>query len=194
MVIDAHAHLFHPSWYPQVFNDQLASALGNRASPRATSVLLRALSDDTGESTIRSMDAAGIDHRIVLVLDWGVELGEPELSIKAVHEAVLEICLRFPDRLTGFAGLDPRRPEAAEMLSWAVDSLGARGLKLHPTSAGWTLEDDVTMQLVEIAAQRGLVVLVHIGGTFARLTDRHAGPEAFLGIAARFPQTGTRHG
>ena len=191
MVIDAHAHLFHPSWYPKAFNDQLAAWLGRgqHASPRAAEVLLRALSDDSGESTIRAMDEAGIDHRIVLILDWGLELGEPELSIEAIHEAVMGICERFPDRFTGFAGLDPRRPEAAELLGWAVDSLGARGLKLHPTSEGWTLHDESTLRLVEIATQRGLPVLVHVGTTFPVLTDRNAGPPSLLAMAALFPQT-----
>ena len=147
------------------------------------------LSDDSGESTIRAMDEAGIDHRIVLILDWGLELGKPELSIEAIHEAVMGICQRFPDRFTGFAGLDPRRREAAELLGWAVDSLGARGLKLHPTSEGWTLHDESTLRLVEIAAQRSLPVLVHVGATFPVLTDRNAGPRSLLAMAALFPQT-----
>jgi predicted TIM-barrel fold metal-dependent hydrolase len=190
MVVDAHSHLFHPSWYPQAFNDQLASALGRgqSTSPHAARVLLRALSDASGECTVRAMDRAGIDHRIVLVVDWGLELGDAELSIEGIHEAVLGICARFSDRLTGFAGVDPRRPQAAELLGWAFDELGARGLKLHPTSESWTLHDERTVQLVEMAAQRGLVVLVHVGETFPGLVDRNASPQALLALAERFPE------
>ena len=190
MVVDAHSHLFHPSWYPQEFNNQLAAALGRRqsTSPHAARVLLRALSDESGESTLRAMDRAGIDRRIVLVVDWGLELGEAELSIEAIHEAVLGICRRFGDRLTGFAGVDPRRPEAADLLTWAFDELGARGLKLHPTSASWSLHDERTLRLVEIAAQRGPIVLVHVGETFPGLVDRNASPHALLTLAERFPE------
>src|SRR4051794_14282951 len=174
-VLDVHAHLFHSRWYPEAFARQLIGSLAaERQTPRREQVLLRALSDDTGASTIRVMDAAGIDHRIVLVLDWGLELGEAALPIRQIHEEILAICRSFPARLTGFAGVDPRRPDAADILTYACDELGARGLKLHPTSAGWTLQDERTERLVEIADERGLPVLVHVGATFEPLTDRHA--------------------
>lgn len=187
MVLDAHAHLYHPRWYPAAFNEQLAASAA-ASSPRAGEVALRALSDDSGEAALRSMDRAGIDRRVLLVVDWELELGAAELSIQAVHEAVLGICAGSPDRLTGFAGFDPRRPDAADLLAWAADDLGARGLKLHPTSAGWTLHDERTLRLVEVAAKRGLTVLVHVGETFRGLVDRNATPQAFLALAGRFPE------
>lgn len=189
MVLDAHSHLYHPTWYPPAFNEQLVASLGRRRerSPNTAQVLLRALSDDTGQATVRAMDRAGIDRRIVLVVDWALELGEPELSIEAVHEAVLGICARFPNRLSGFAGLDPRRPDAPELLAWAVDDLGAHGLKLHPTSPGWSLHDESTLRLVEVAAERDLTILVHVGETFPGLVDRNATPQAFLSLSENFP-------
>lgn len=189
MVLDAHSHLFHTTWYPTAFRRQLQSSLGAAATQSARSALLRAMSDESGISTLHSMDLAGIDRRIVLILDWGLELGEPELTIREIHEAILGVCRRAPERLYGFAGVDPRRSGAVELLSWALDVHGARGLKLHPTSRGWTLEDPLAHRLVAVAAERQLPVMVHVGETFPGLVDRHATPESFVSLATAFPQT-----
>jgi uncharacterized protein len=188
-VLDAHGHLFHPNWYPRAFALQLESSLGANASESARSALLRAMSDESGAATLRSMDLAGIDRRILLILDWGLELGEPALSIRDIHEAILGVCRQYPQRFCCFAGVDPRRPDAAELLGWAFDEQHAGGLKLHPTSPAWTLEDERTRRLVALTAERQLPVLVHVGETFPGLVDRNATPESFVSLARAFPET-----
>jgi predicted TIM-barrel fold metal-dependent hydrolase len=125
---------------------------------------------------------------VLHVLDWGLELGEPVNTVRQINEEVLNICRRHPDRLLGFAGVDPRRPDAAALLTWAFDELGARGLKLHPTSRGWTLADDCVLALVSLARQRGLPVMVHTGGTVRMLSDENCQPAALLRLAVRFPE------
>jgi len=121
------------------------------------------------------------------VIDWGLELGEPVCTIRAINEAILGVCRRHPDRLTGFAGVDPRRADAVSLLAFAFDTLGASGLKLHPTSRGWTLDDDRVSGLVELAVQHKLPIMVHTGTTVKELSDENSQPAAMLGLAARFP-------
>lgn len=85
MTLDIHAHLFHPKWYPRPFLESLTQDYLSRSLAagrpqdvaRAEEMILRMLSDDTGELTVRLMDKAGIDAKVILVLDWGVELGKP---------------------------------------------------------------------------------------------------------------------
>jgi hypothetical protein len=134
------------------------------------------------------MDRAGIEKRVILVLDWGLELGEAPRTIRDIHREILGICGRYPDRLIGFAGVDPRREDALEIVRWACDELGARGLKLHPTG-GWTLNDPRTHEIVGIAAERNLPTLVHIGKTVDVLSDANARPAPFLELAAAFPES-----
>jgi hypothetical protein len=193
MIGDFHAHLFHPRWYPERFQQAMLRDFQQRqgtvqkgAMP-ASAMVVRMLSDDNGTATIRIMDKVGIEKRIILVLDWGVELGEAEASIRTIHTDILSICQRFSDRLIGFAGIDPRRKDAVEVVSWAFESLGARGLKLHPTG-GWSLTDPRTFEVVSLAAGHGFPVLVHLGKTVDVLSDRNAQPAPFLELARQFPE------
>ena len=196
MIIDAHAHLFHPRWYPRDFFCDIVSDFVRRQlrlgrnvdSSKGELQLTRLLSDDTGEVTVRLMDQLGIDKRVILILDWGMALCEPASDPWQIHQEILGICQRFGDRLVGFAGIDPRRAYAPELMRWAFDDLGAQGLKLHPTS-DWSLRDERTHCVVELAANRELPVLVHVGRTVDVLNDRNSQPVAFLDLARAFPET-----
>lgn len=194
-ITDVHSHLYHPDWYPQAFQKQLAidyllrrkKHVAEESVGRELKALNRILSDKDGSICLRVMDVVGIERRVLHVVDWGLELGEPVCTVWDINEAVLGICRLHPDRLIGFAGVDPRRSDAVSLVTWAFDKLGAAGLKLHPTSRGWTLEDDRVAALVDLAAQRNLPVMVHTGGTVSVLSDEHCQPRALLRLCARFP-------
>lgn len=194
MVVDIHAHLYHPRWYPSKFNEYLghdfarrrAAQVGRQTSASQIENVIRFMTDDTGEATIRVMDEAQIDRRVILIVDWGLEMGEPEISLDAIHREVLGVCRNSQGRLVGFAGVDPRRRSAADLVCRAFDDLGARGLKLHPTG-DWSLDDDRTGELVTLAASRGFPVLVHVGSTMKIARDDHSQPQAFLRLARCFP-------
>src|SRR5687767_2575327 len=194
-MFDIHAHLFHPRWYPQPFQDAMLRDFEQRQqragrAAKAASVarqLYRMMTDDTGATTLRIMDQAGFEKRVILVLDWGVELGEAEKSIWEIHDEILGICARHSDRLIGFAGVDPRRNDAVQLLQRAFDDMGAQGLKLHPTG-GWSLIDPRTLSAVAVAAEHKAPVLVHLGKTVDVLSDVNAQPGPFMELARQFPQ------
>lgn len=194
MITDAHAHLFHPSWYPPRFVAAAARGFAAKQEARgrhvslssATKQLTRILTDASGSTTLKIMDAAQIARRVILIVDWGIELGEAEKSIREIHEEILSVCRKSDGRLLGFAGVDPRRSDACETLAWAFDHLGARGLKLHPTG-DWSLTDPRTQELVNVAAERQMPVVSHIGRTVDVLRDTNAQPEPFLRLARSFP-------
>lgn len=195
-IIDVHAHLYNPDWYPFPFQKRLAiDALTRRKKPLSLEAVTRELetlnkvfADPDGSVSLRVMDKVGIEKRVLHVIDWGLELGEPASSVRQIHQAILGVCREHPDRFIGFAGVDPRRPDAALLVSWAVNELGAAGLKLHPTSGGWTLDDDRVAALLEVALAYKLPVMVHTGRTVDPLTDIHCQPPALLRLAVRFPQ------
>jgi len=193
MITDIHAHLFHPSWYPKAFTEALVrdfikrrQSAGQRISEGIDRQLLKLLTDDTGVATIRIMDKAGIKKRLIMIVDWGVELGEAEKSIWQIHEEILNICNQSSDRLYAFAGVDPRRKDAKDLIEWSFDKLGAIGLKLHPTG-GWRLTDTETHRIVCLAAERNLPILIHLGKTVDVLNSANAHPKAFIELASQYP-------
>jgi predicted TIM-barrel fold metal-dependent hydrolase len=195
MITDIHAHLFDPSWYPNAFIEALIKDFVRRQQKVGKPIdlegirrqLCRSLTDNTGEKTLGIMDKVGIDKKIILIVDWGIALGEGEKSIWEIHKEILSICRRFNDRLLGFAGVDPRRKDASDIVSWAFDNLGAKGLKLHPTSE-WTLTEDRTKEIVNIASVRRLPVMIHLGKTIDILSDKNAKPGPFIELARQFPE------
>jgi uncharacterized protein len=195
VIVDLHAHLYHPTWYPEVFRDSVANdfirrqkAAGRSASRRrAQAALDSLLPDGDGSRTLRLMDRVGVDKKTIMILDLGLALGEADKSIREINQEILGICARSSDRLVGFAGIDPRRPDATEIVRRSLDDWGAGGLKLHPTT-GWRLADNTAHEVVALAVERRVPILVHIGKTIDELCDARARPRDIVALARRFPE------
>lgn len=54
------------------------------------------------------MDEAGIDKTVIVALDFQ-PLFRGKISYKEYNDMVAEMFNEYPDRLIGFAGIDPRR-------------------------------------------------------------------------------------
>jgi predicted TIM-barrel fold metal-dependent hydrolase len=194
MIVDIHANLYHPSWYPRAFQQSLVrdflqrqTSAGRNSDPlKVEARLQQMLGDPDGSKTIRLMDKVGFDKKIIMIMDWGLALGEADKSIQTINEEILSVCARYPDRLLGFVGVDPRRKDATDIVWRSINDYGAKGLKLHPTT-GWKLDDESCHQIVDIAVQCGLPVLVHIGKTIDELSDKHARPGDLIELARHFP-------
>lgn len=115
---------------------------------------------------LRRARAAGIERTLIMPTF-------PADSIRANRE-VAALAARQPDRLTAFAWVNPRRD--AGLVDKVVDLAiadGMRGIKVHAHEASPGRE------LCEVAAERGLPVLVDVLGR-AHLIDL---------FATEFPQT-----
>jgi predicted TIM-barrel fold metal-dependent hydrolase len=191
---DIHGNLYAPRWYPQEWQNSMARDYLRRGNKPvndntikvALLSLNRMLSDTDGKRTLATMDAAGIDKRIVVILDFGFELGEAEASIEEINTEILDICSKSEGRLIGFCGVDPRRTNARMIVENAFKHQGAKGLKLHPTSS-WSLLGPDCLEVVQIAVDNGAPVLSHLGKTVDVLNSRNASPEDFIELARRFP-------
>ena len=87
--------------------------------------------DLRGKNLINNMNEAGIDYTIVC----NVDNSENELFtydlVQQVNNIVSDITKKYPDRLMALAGIDPRRPEALDMLKQCFEEFGMKGLKYH---------------------------------------------------------------
>ncbi len=170
MIIDAHYHLVAEEWYPEgwwqtVTNMYLngMKALGMEM-PMETirESLIPSLWDPKGEALIRDMDAGGIDKTVLLAMDYWLLYGEPKGPIEVQLKAYADFQSKYPDRIIAFATVDPRRPNAVELVERAIKEWGLKGLNLYPQT-GFFVNEPATYKVLEKASQLGVPVVCHTG-------------------------------
>jgi predicted TIM-barrel fold metal-dependent hydrolase len=85
---------------------------------------------------------------------------EPD-GYREANDAVLAAASEADGLLVPFCRVDPHR-DAVPEATRALDA-GARGIKLHPRAEGFTLDHPVVREVVAIAHERSLPVLIHAG-------------------------------
>ncbi len=134
------------------------------------------------EALIAQMDEAGIARSILYAVEAPI--------VYASNEYVAGLCAAYPDRLIGFASVDPTSPGAPAALERAVVDLGLWGLKLHPPLQDFFPNDEAVWPVYEKAAELNIPVVFHVGttpfGALCRLAQ--ANPILIDDVAVRFPQ------
>ncbi|MBN1665337.1 MAG: amidohydrolase [Deltaproteobacteria bacterium] len=195
MIIDAHLHLSNKGWIHdsffigagRIFSAMIAKETGERPDPIPLGrSLIPQHSDLRGEGAIKTMDAAGVDKSCVFALDWGLITGEPDVSIEEQNRVIADLPKHFPGRFIPFFAIDPRRPQAVEMFSRAVEDWGMKGLKIHPAT-GFYPYDEICYPLYEKCLEYRMPVIIHTGAINAPLKSRFTRPMNVDDMAADFP-------
>jgi len=158
MIIDIHSHLVVEGWLPPTFFHGVARFITHefakqgihQTNEEVGDALLEAGSDPDATMLLDEMEEACIDTSVIFPVDFGLELGDPEIPIKEVNRRYAELGRKHPDKLIPFASVDPRRDGAADLFETCVSEWGMRGLKLHPCSGFYPNQKEV-YPLLEIA-------------------------------------------
>ena len=112
---------------------------------------------DPPETIIRLMGEAGIDQSIIMTY---VDAPDVKGSIEYIAEAIH----KYPDRLIGYARMNPRRgEEARQLFGRAMEKYGFKGLKLHPAGNRCHPARQETIDLIRLATRYRAPVLFHCG-------------------------------
>jgi predicted TIM-barrel fold metal-dependent hydrolase len=110
---------------------------------------------------------------------------EPD-GYRAANDAVLEAAAARPERLVAFCRVSPHDGALGEARR-ALDA-GARGIKLHPRAEQFGMDEPAVAELVALAHERRVPVLIHagrgipaLGQNTVRLAERY--PDATLILA-----------
>ena len=143
--------------------------------------------DPLADRLIGKMDEAGIDVTIAVNVDnSNFPLVTPE-KIQMQNRMLGEAVLRHPGRIIGLAGIDPRRPEAAEMARACFEEYGLRGIKYHPDH-GFDPAGPESYKVLEILARHKGVLLTHTGPLMPKGRCKFAEPLMLADIAVDFPE------
>ena len=153
MIVDFHTHI-----YPSELREQRETYLSRDrtfgelfADPRAKM--------STAEDLIAAMDMDGVDRSVVMGIGW-----TDQGLARDVNDYLIDTTNRYPDRLTGFAGVNPAwGSEASAREAERCAKAGLRGIgELHPSSQGFDLGDESGMtSLMEVVRERRLIVTIH---------------------------------
>jgi len=123
--------------------------IGNRLQPLETFLL--------------ELDVSGLQRAVLLPVETTRTRGLPIYT----NEQIAELVTMAPDRLVGFASVDPLDPQAPDQLERAVADLGLRGLKLSPPLQEFYPDDQAAYPLYERAQAMNIPILVHTGMSWA---------------------------
>jgi predicted TIM-barrel fold metal-dependent hydrolase len=173
-LIDAHVHV----WRREMRTDPCLLALATRKSresypfqdPRQLIADGKVGTFDPGaERWARDMAEAGVGATVNLATDFeGGEgwVGEsPRMSIEEILQEYGELTRKYPGKFFTFAGVNPHRRNAVQILERAVGEWGARGLKLLPYT-GFYPDDRTCYRLYDKCAELGIPVCIHTGSAF----------------------------
>jgi len=143
LIIDFHVHLFPPDvkhrreeylkqdvWFNLLY-----------ANPKATLA--------TAEDLIQAMDDAGVDKAVVFGFSW-CDMG----LCGSTNDYTLDAMRRYPDRLIGFANVNPTTGEQAVREIQRCVEAGMCGVgELMPNGQGYSLDDTELMAPIVAAAR-----------------------------------------
>jgi len=117
--------------------------------------------ESAGE-VLRALDEARVDRAVLLApfLGGGYSLADAA-SLRRGNLHLSRLVQGHADRLSGFAVVDPRDPQAPQDLERAVQDQGLAGVKMVPT--GWYPYDEPVQPTFAMAAALALPVLFHSG-------------------------------
>jgi predicted TIM-barrel fold metal-dependent hydrolase len=152
MIIDIHTHIFPPEICKNrehYFPGEPAFELLYRDHKKSPLT--------TAEGLIEAMDRQGIRGSVTFGFPWR----EAEL-IRRSNDYVLEAMTRYPDRLLGFACLNPELPDAVaegeRCLNAGMKGLGEIALYLDSSSRAWL---ELLKPLAGLAENRKVPFLLH---------------------------------
>jgi uncharacterized protein len=133
---------------------------------------------ETRDDVLRTLDDAQVDIGVLLApfLGDGYSLDDAA-SLRRANAHLAALVRGHEDRLTGFAVVDPRDPQAPQDLRHAVETLGLRGVKMVPT--GWYPYEDRVQPVFAVASELRLPVLFHSGIFIDGRSGRFCRPSFF---------------
>lgn len=192
MIIDVHYHLMPKLSEKMVRNlahtaIRAAKVMKKKIDPET--IITKASetwADPTGERLIADMDNSGIDLTVICMVDNAsiVQL-KPE-NMQKGNRIIGDIARKYPDRVMALAGIDPRRPEAPDMLRQCFEEFGVRGLKYHPDD-GYDPCGSESYGLIEVLMKYNGILLTHTGPLSPPSRCKFAEPIRLADLGVDFP-------
>lgn len=145
----------------------------------------------TLDQMLEEYSSCGIERLVLFAWDAETSTRRP----KVANEYVAKIADRYPDRVIGFASVDPHKKSAVKDLDHAVRELKLRGLKLHPQAQAFEPNDRAYHPIYSKCVELNVPITFHTGSTYwgagleggGGVKLRYSDPMLLDDVAADFP-------
>ncbi|MCX9015045.1 MAG: amidohydrolase family protein [Candidatus Methanoperedens sp.] len=114
---------------------------------------------------ISNMNVCGITKAVVFPFN------QPHNAFSAANDHIAKAVREYPDRLIGFARLNPNDGAQALAELDRIYELGLKGIKLHPTAQDFTFDNTNLDKIAEKAAEYRLPLIFDAGKAQSRPED-----------------------
>jgi len=183
MIVDCHTHIWESA-------DQLGQLDSGNTAVRGRKRLPRITADRPAWRN--NPPAADPEHHWAQsgMVDKSIVLGFKSryLHAEIPNRFVSEYVRRFPQKLIGFAGIDPTEECAVDEVHTAKVDLRLRGLTVSPPNQDFHPADSRAMDVYAAAEKLGMPILFHPSGQFSEKSKLEFGRPYLLDEVARsFP-------
>jgi predicted TIM-barrel fold metal-dependent hydrolase len=192
MIIDVHYHLFAKLSERMVRN--LAQSAIHQAKEMRIDVdpekLIKKVSgtwpDPSGEGVLAIMEDAGIDLTLICMVDNADIAQIKSENMQRGNKIIGDIARKNPGRIMALAGIDPRRPEASDMMKQCFEEYGVRGLKYHPDDGYYPCSPE-SYKLLEVLVKYNGILLTHTSPLGPPSRCKYAEAIELADLAVDFP-------
>lgn len=146
----------------------------------------------TIEEMLTEYADCGIEKLVLFAWDAETESHRPRVK----NEFVAEIADRYPERIIGFASIDPHKKSAVKDLEHAVRDLKLQGVKFHPQVQAFEPNDRKYHPIYSKCVELKVPVTFHTGSTYwgagleggGGVKLRFSDPMLLDDVAADFPE------
>ncbi len=152
MIVDFHAHVY-PDWIQNQKEKYLEKDLTFRdlfSDPKAKMADV--------DQLIQDMDKDGVNISVIMGIGW-TDTG----LARDMNDYIIASVAKYPDRLVGFAGVNPSWGDAAVREADRCAKAGLQGLgELHPDTQNFDIGDlKVMSPLAEVVQDQNLIISTH---------------------------------
>ena len=145
--------------------------------------------DEDGSKVLKALDYAGLERVVLFAVPPHRHLKPGEQPPKDAHKQSIDEAVKLvapdPDRLIGFAWIEPTLPDALEAVDYALGEKGLRGVKMIPDH--WYPADERAQACYKKIEEHGKPMLFHTGILWGRSdTSQYCRP-AFFEIMLHYP-------
>ncbi|TAL31620.1 MAG: hypothetical protein EPN93_17645 [Spirochaetes bacterium] len=179
IVVDVHYHYF--GIFPEDFIDVLTADITyglKKRGPLPDQDTLRKMAKETiidpnGDLVKSRKERLGIDVTCINTTDMYVPgIVTTELILQSNKKAA-DLMKSESGKIFAFAGVDPRRPESAEVARISLEEYGMIGIKWHP-DYGYDPTSPEAYEILRVLDRKGGILLIHTGylpGGRSKYTD-----------------------